>query len=200
MVKTTLIKKAGTLTKTKYNVFFLKLYLDSGETKVTCDKNRPPSATDQQPHGTEKVDPPSLTDKQIRIEERIDNYAITNLPSENIEMVLVDAVNSSKNSTETYAILSQTCSRFNDILKQKKDALLPHIHIKFPDSVFESLPRFHDKIKVSVREIMKTFGPNSGVSTSLAEIVDDKKLKSAWVVINPGKHSWYIIERYYYSV
>ena len=29
--------------------------------------------------------------------------------------------------------------------------------MKFPDSVFDSLPIFHDKIKVSVRKIMKTF-------------------------------------------
>ena len=47
---------------------------------------------------------------------------------------------------------------------------------------------------------MKTFGPNSGVATSLAEIVDDKKRRSAWVVINPGKHSWYIIELYYWKL
>ena len=36
---------------------------------------------------------------------------------------------------------------------------------------------------------MKTFDPKSRVTTSLVEIVDDKKWKSAWVVINPGKHS-----------
>ena len=102
----------------------MKPYLNSDETKVTCDENPFPSATDEQPHDTEKVDPPSLTDKQILIEERTDNYAITNLPNEIIEMMLVDAVNSTKNSAETYAILSQTCSRFNDILKRKKDPLL----------------------------------------------------------------------------
>ena len=56
--------------------------------------------------------------------------------------------------------------------------------MKFPDSVFGSLPRFHVKIKVSIRKIMKTFGPNSGVATSLAEILDDNKWRSAWVVIN----------------
>ena len=115
-------------------------------------------------------------------------------------MILVDAVNSSKNSTETYAILSQTCSRFSYILRQKKDALLPHINMKFPDGVFDTLPCFHDKIKVSVRKIMKTFGPNSEVATSLAEIVNNKKWRSAWVVINPDKHSWYIIERYYWKL
>ena len=66
-----------------------------------CDE-KPPSG---------KVDPPSLTDKHILIEEKLDNYAITNLPNEIIEMILVDAVKSSKNLTEIYVILPQTCSR-----------------------------------------------------------------------------------------
>ena len=77
----------------------------------SCDENQCKqwkSATNEQPHDTEKVDSPNLTDKQILIKEKIDNYAITNLPNEIIEMILVDAINLSKNSTETYAILSQT--------------------------------------------------------------------------------------------
>ena len=67
------------------------------------------------------------------------NYAITNLPNEIIEIILVDAVKSFQNSIETW----KTCSRFkNAILKQKKDALLPHILMKFPDSIFDSLNSF----------------------------------------------------------
>ena len=67
------------------------------------------------------------------------NYAITNLPNEIIEIILVDAVKSFQNSIETW----KTCSRFkNAILKQKKDALLPHILMKFPDSIFDSLTSF----------------------------------------------------------
>ena len=91
-----LINKNGTLIKTKYSVSLLKPSLDSYETKVMCDENSPPSAIDEQPH-TEKVDPPSLMNKQILTEKKIDNYATTNLPNEIIEMILVDAVNSSKN-------------------------------------------------------------------------------------------------------
>ena len=150
------INKDGTLIKTKYNVSLLMPYLDSDEI-VTCDENLPPSATDEQRHDTGKVD---LSDKQILIEERIDNYVIADLSNKSSK--LVNVVSSSMKSAETYALLSQTCSRFNVILKPKKD-------------VFDSLPRFHDKIKLRVRKIMKTFGLNSGVATSLAEIVDDKK-------------------------
>ena len=80
-----------------------------------------------------------------------------------------------KNSTETYVILSQSCSRFNTIFKWKKDTLLPHIHINFPDSIFDSLSRFDGKIKESVRKIMKTFGLYSGVATNLK--TSQKQLK-----------------------
>ena len=139
----------------------------------------PPSATDEQVHDTEKVDPTSLMDKHMLIEEVIDSYAITNLPNKIIEKILADAVNSSKNSTKTYAIMSQTCLIFNDVLKRKKDALLPHIHMKFPESIFDSLTRFHNKFEVSVWTIMKTFGPISGVATNLSEVVDDKKWRPA---------------------
>ena len=72
--------------------------------------------------------------------------------------------------------------------------------MKFPDSVRDNLPHFHDKIKVSIKKIMKTFGSHNGVATSLDEIVDDKKLRFTWFVINPGKHSRYIIERYYWKM
>ena len=47
---------------------------------------------------------------------------------------------------------------------------------------------------------MKTFCPNSGVATSLAEIVDDRKWRSVCVLIKPGKHSWYIIKHYYWKL
>lgn len=58
-----LINKVETYVKTKYNVSFLKPYLESDETKVTSDENSSSSATDEQIHGTEKVDPQSLTDE-----------------------------------------------------------------------------------------------------------------------------------------
>ena len=119
----------------------MKPYLDSDETKVTCNESPSPSAIDKQSRDTEKGDPASLTDKQILIEGRIGNYGITNLPDEIIEMILVDAAKTSKNLTETYVILSQTWSRFNGIVKLMKDTLLQHIHMKFSNSIFDSLPR-----------------------------------------------------------
>ena len=116
-----LINKYGTLIKTKYNVYLLKSYLDSDETSVTNDEtplqcNRR-TTTWYWKSRSSKFNPDTSADTSINC------YAITNLPNEVIEMILVDTLNSSTNSIETYAIFSQTCSRFNDILKRKKDVL-----------------------------------------------------------------------------
>ena len=59
----------------------------------------------------------AVTDQQMLIEQRLENHAITNLPNEILEMILVNTVKSSKNSAETCVIFSQTGSRFNGILK-----------------------------------------------------------------------------------
>ena len=48
--------------------------------------------------------------------------------------------------------------------------------MKFPESVFERLPRWHDKSKV---------GTFIGVSIRAAEIIGDRKLKSTWLDISP---------------
>ena len=56
-----LINKVETYVKTKYNVSFLKLYLDSDETKVTSDEKFLPSAIDEKLHGIVNADLPSVT-------------------------------------------------------------------------------------------------------------------------------------------
>ena len=75
--------------------------------KVSCEENLPPpsrSASNKQLHDTETIDLPSLTEKQILTEEIFANYAINKLLNEIIQIVLVDAMKSSKNLTETYVI------------------------------------------------------------------------------------------------
>ena len=56
-----LINKLETYVKTKYNVSFLKPYLDSNETKVTSDEKPLPSAIDEKLHDIVNADFPSLT-------------------------------------------------------------------------------------------------------------------------------------------
>ena len=47
--------------------------------------------------------------------------------------------------------------------------------MKFLACGFDRLPYFYDKIKESVRETKKKFGPYNGAVTSLADIIDDEK-------------------------
>ena len=56
-----LINKDGNLNKTKYNVFLLKPYLNPDETKVTCDENHPPTATNEQPHVEKRYTSPTYS-------------------------------------------------------------------------------------------------------------------------------------------
>ena len=210
-----LINKDGKLLKTKYNVSLLKPYVDADEIEVPCDEKPPISeitdpseSTDEQPAAYNKVDSSRSTAKLPLMEERIYNcvsadqqtpISWSDLPNEMVELILINAAKSSENATETYLYLSRTCSRFKQILQPKKGTLLPRIYMQFPDDIFESLPRWYDTRKVSVRKVMKIFGPLSGVAISLAKIVDNKKWKSAWLVINPEVHNWYTIERYYWK-
>ena len=48
--------------------------------------------------------------------------------------------------------------------------------MKFPEGVFERLPRWHDKSKV---------GTFIGVSIRAIEIIGERKLKSTWLDISP---------------
>ena len=107
----------------------MKIYLYSDETKVACD---------------EKFDPPSLMDKQI--------VAITNLTNEIIEMVLVDAVYSSKNSQKHMLYCHRPTRDLMIYFSEIKMHFSKNTRMKFPDSAFDSLRRFHDIMKVSVRK------------------------------------------------
>ena len=183
-----LINKDGKQIKTKYNASLLKPYVEptplSDEKDVVVNDEKPPV--------DEKID------SSAPIDQKLPNLW-TKLPNEIFEMILIDAVKSSKNVAETYLSVSRTCSRFNEIVQRKKESLLPRIYINFPDVVLESLPRWNDMTKVSVRKILKMFGPFSGVAMSLASIVNDKKWKSAWLIIRPEKHSSFTVERSYWK-
>ena len=143
-------------------------------------------------------------DQQAPVHEKInysipDNQQLPNLwaklPNEMIEKILIDTVKSSDNVVETYRAVSRTCSKFKEIVQRKQESLLPRLYIKFQDRVLDTLPRWNGMIKVSVRKVVKIFGSLSGVAVSLADMIKDKKWKSAWLTIRPEKHSWFTVER-----
>ena len=122
------------------------------------------------------------------------------LPEEIMEIILVKAVESSSNLVVTYNSLVGTCSRFRRLLKGRSGDILPRLYVQFPDEILEKLPTMNDNIKVSVRMIIKTFGPYSGIALSLKDEVMDRKWKSAWIILRHcSRKFWYNVERIYWK-
>ena len=84
---------------------------------------------------------------------------------------MINAVKFSNNASETYLLLSRTCWKTHQLIQRKKEILLPRIYMKFPEGVFGSLPRWHNKSKVIVFKIPKIFCTLSGVAISIPEIM-----------------------------
>ena len=81
------------------------------------------------------------------------------LPDEIVETFLLNAIECSRNAMQDYYSIMQTCSRFQ-IVKQKGKRLLPRVYINTQERFEHS--SYRNMIKVSVRNLAKLFGQNSG--------------------------------------
>ena len=68
------------------------------------------------------------------------------------------------------------------------------VHINFPESVFQNLPRRANKIKVSVMKLSKFFDSCSGVIECVSKAIGKKLWRWAWLLIAKREHNWFIIE------
>ena len=107
-------------------------------------------------------------------------------------MILLKAT--TLDSTTFYSI-SSTCRRFKTLLNERKEHLLPMVHIDFPEHLYNGLPRRSNKIKVSVRELSRRFGPSSGIIECISKGVKKKNWLSAWLLMENSSHNWYVILR-----
>ena len=93
------------------------------------------------------------------------------LPDERVEIMILNAIESSSNTIQDYHSIMQTCSRFQ-IVKQKGKGLLPRVcidtHEKFEHCGFRNM------IKVSARKLTKLFGQNSGFLFDMLNIIKEK--------------------------
>ena len=66
----------------------------------------------------------------------------------------------------------------------------------------KNLPAFDNKIKISVRRIIKIFGPLSGAVSKLAEIINAKNWKSSWVLVllRAEEYSWFQVEKIFWKI
>ena len=116
-------------------------------------------------------------------------------------MILLYAVQQSENSfpghkCETYASIKSTCRKWARIIEGKGPTLLPKIYI----DTWKPLGKpYNGKIIVSTRKLTSTFGKSSGLASQLSNCIGDKKWRSSWLILTPGKNSWYTIDRIFWK-
>ena len=63
----------------------------------------------------------------------------------------------------------------------------------------KNLPAFDNKIKITVRRIIKIFCPLSDTVSKLAEIINAKNWKSSWVLLRAEEYSWFQVEKIFWK-
>ena len=95
----------------------------------------------------------------------------------------------------TFNAVHNTCSRLRSIIKEKQNDILPRVYLDCYDNVLERLPRRGNKIKVSVNKLSRHFRPNSGAIDDVSKAIENKNWRSAWLLIEKQKYSWFVIDR-----
>ena len=190
----------GVVLSNKYNVGLLKPYLDpviqpdDDETGVPPDE-KPPNLPNRDSHKNTFA---SSVQSEEGVQTDIDSNKWSKLPDEIVEIILVMAVQSSDEAVSTFNQLSLTCSRFNILIQRKSHCLLPSL--QFSEKDYKKLSKYNGKIKVCARKIVNHFGEHCGASLLISEVVNNRKWKSSWLLLEPEKHSMYRIRKFYWIV
>ena len=192
----------GVVLSKKYNVGLLKPYLDpviqpdDDETGVPPDE-KPPNLPNLDSHNNTCA---SSVQSEEGVETDIDSNKWSKLPDEIVEIILVMAVQSSDEAVFTFNQLSLTCSRFNTLIQRKSHCLLPRVHLQFSEKDYKKLSKYNGKNKVCARKIVNLFGEHCGASLLISEVVNKRKWKSSWLLLEPEKHPMYRIRKFYWIV
>ena len=171
----TLENSNGVILKNKYNQIRLK----------PCSEGM--SNNDQENTGENQ------SSGDVSGKEDTQNLDLWNLvPDEILETILYHVVQSSVPRWQTCKSVRETCRRWSNVIVPLEEKLLLRIHIH-PSNVLPN-PTFKGKVKVSVRKMISSFGVSSGICKSISQHIDDRKWKSAWLVLRPDEHSWFIYE------
>ena len=153
----TLRNNNGLELKKKYNITHLKLFIHGDEESLDQTTDIP----DEKP-----VERPNYWDA---------------LPNEIVEKILMEPIKSSNQKCVTYNSIMNTCKRFQ-MIKEPGKKVLTKIYIN-RDIKYQTLP--DGDLIVSVRSLLKTYGQGSGLLMQIAEIIQLKTWKSAWLTLSP---------------
>ena len=109
------------------------------------------------------------------------------LSDETFEMILMKA-----STSDTFDSISNTCRRFKSLLEERKEDILPMVHIDFPEKVYNDLPRRSNKVKVSVKKLPMCFGPASGIIECISKGIGKKNWRSAWLLMEKRNRNWFV--------
>ena len=147
------------------------------------------------------VEDPKPEPEAVKIHEDSEPKAPRNffdqLPVEIVHIILELA--SVNQDVITFNAVHNTCSRFQSIIKEKQNDILPRVYFHFYDNALERLPRGGNKIKVSVNKLSRHFGPNSGPIDDVSKAIGNKNSKSVWLLIEKQKYSWFVIDRVFWK-
>lgn len=160
----------------------------------TTTDERSASRPTFQPATTDK-DHVSRPKKSVEFSRMAQKNNFDILPTEIVLMILELSI---KNDITSYKSIVNTCSRFRSIIQPKKITLLPSIYLDFYNDVLEKLPAYQNKVKVSVNKLSRHFGLRSGPIDEVRKAIANKNWKSAWLILEKQRYSWFFIDRIFW--
>ena len=178
-----LSNQKGVTLKKKYNVSLLKPFYSNERpnTDVNVDPKPKPEAVkivedpEPKPEAVKIVEDPEPKPEAVKIivedpkpepeavkihedsEPKAPRNFFDQLPVEIVHIILeLATVNQ---DVITFNAVHNTCSRFQSIIKEKQNDILPRVYFHFYDNALERLPRRGNKIKVSVNKLSRHLVP-----------------------------------------
>ena len=100
-------------------------------------------------------------------------------PDEIVEMILIYALQQSKNyieKCETYNSIKSICQKWSKIAEGKGPVFLARVYIDRWEPIGKLC---NSNILISTRKLTSTFGKSSGLASQLSNCIGDKKWKSS---------------------
>ena len=168
--------------------------VEIGDSDQTDRKDQNEDINEITDDGEEKMALQFVPDEEVGfLAPKIRTSKIEHLPNEVLEKIfklilMSSAVLFAGNACHAYQRLGGVNSRFRAVA-QNLTLMLPKVYI----------PRGVEYHVISVRRIIKEYGPSSGLVIELRRIISNPKWANAWLDIERGEYGWYIIKRIFWK-
>ena len=189
-----LTNSKGVTLKKKYNVSLVKPFYAS-ESSSLEDEGKSQEIEDEGKSQEIGGEPEAETTHTNLSSRKIQKNYFDLLPTEIVVLILEHSM---KNDFDTFKSIVNTCSRFRTIIQPRRSSLLPSVYLDFYSDFLEKLPFYGNKVKVSVIKLSRHFGSGSGAIDDICKAHTHKNWKSALLILEKQKHSWFLIDRVFW--